>query len=54
MHPVSHESGNLLNISTGLLAQPNVNIDMALDIGTEELVKFEASWPEGFYSTLSK
>ena len=54
MNPVTHVAGSLLNISSGQLAQPNVNVDKALDIGTRQLTQFEASWPEGFYNSLSK
>ena len=54
LDPGSHAQGCLLNISTGQLAQPNVNVDRALEIGTEQLKQFEASWPEGFYTSLQK
>ena len=54
MDPVTHVAGCLLNISNGQIAQPNVNADKALEVGSEQLMQFEASWPEGFYNTLSK
>ena len=54
MNPVTNVAGSLLNISSGQLTQPNVNVDKALDIGTRQLTQFEASWPEGFYNSLSK
>ena len=54
MDPVTHAAGCLLNISNGQIAQPNVNIDRALEVCREQLKQFEASWPDGFYNTLSK
>ena len=54
MDPVTHTTGCLINISNGQIAQPNVNIDRALEVGREQLKQFEASWPDGFYNTLSK
>ena len=44
MNNVTHVAGSLLNISSGQLTQPNVNVDKALDIGTRQLTQFEASW----------
>ena len=54
MDPVTHAAGCLINISNGQIAQPNVNVDRALEVGREHLKQFEASWPDGFYNTLSK
>ena len=54
MDPDSHEDGVLLNISTGQIAQPEVNVDRSLEIGKEQLNDFETTWPEGFYCMLSK
>ena len=38
----------------GQVAQLNVNVDRALDIGAKQMIQFERSWPEGFYTSLSK
>ena len=54
MDPVTHVAGCLLNISNGQIAKPDVNVDRALDVGSEQLTQFEASWPDGFYNKLSK
>ena len=54
MDPVTHAAGCLINISNGQIAQPNFNVDRALEIGREQLKQFEASWPDGYYNTLSK
>jgi len=48
MDPDSHEAGFLLNISTGQIAQPAVNVDCSVDIGKKQLKQFESTWPEGF------
>ena len=48
MDPVTHVAGCLLNISNGQIAKPDVNVDRALEVGSEQLTQFEASWPEGF------
>ena len=37
MDPDAHETGSLLNIWSGQVAQPNVNVDRALDIGAEQM-----------------
>jgi len=39
---------------SGQVAQQNFNVDRALDIGVEQMIQFERSWPDGFYTTLSK
>ena len=54
MDPNSHEAGSLLNIWSGQLTQPNVNVDKALHTGAKQLIQFERLWPEVFYSSLSK
>ena len=54
MDPVTHLAGCLLNISNGQIAKPDVNVDRALHVGSEQLTQFEASWPEGFHNKLSK
>ena len=50
MDPDTHVTGSLLDIWSGQVAQPNVNVDRALDIGAEQMIQFERSWPDGFYS----
>ena len=54
MDPVTHAAGCLINISNDQIAQPNFNADRALEIGREQMKQFEASYPDGFYNTLSK
>jgi len=38
MDPDTHVTGSLLNIWSGQVAQPNVNVDRALDIGSEQMI----------------
>ena len=52
MDPVTHAAGCLINISNGQIAQTNVNVDRALEVGREQLKQSEASWPDEFYNTL--
>jgi len=44
----------LLIISSGQLAQPNINGDRAMELGAGQLRQFEASWAESFRNSLSK
>ena len=41
-----------MNVVTGAIASANVNIDMAVTLGKEQLETFESTWPEGFYTTI--
>ena len=52
MDPQSHPHGALMNVVTGAIASANVNIDMAVTLGKEQLETFESTWPEGFYTTI--
>ena len=54
MKSEDHPDGSLVNIVSGKIAPASVNIDSAVKIGEEMLEEFEKSWPEGFYSTISK
>ena len=54
LNPSSHRSGLLLNIVTGKIASPEVNVDKALHLGHSILSDFEASWPQGFYNPIPK
>ena len=53
MDPDTHVTGSVLNIWSGQVEQPNVNVGRALDTGAEQMMQFERSWPEGFYTSLS-
>ena len=52
MDPQTHKAGCLLNISSGEVAKPSVNVDSAPDFGKELLECFEMSWAEGFYDPI--
>ena len=42
MDPVTHATGCLMNISNGQIAQPNVNVDRALEVGRGQLKQFDS------------
>ena len=42
MHPVTHATGCLMNISNGQIAQPNINVDRALEVGCGQLKQFDS------------
>lgn len=52
LDPDSHPD-NIVNVVTGQLAPPSVNVDKAVDIGTRQFKEFESKLPEGFYDTIS-
>ena len=49
----SHTCGTaawcFMNIWNGHIAQQNVNVDKALEVGHEQLKQFEASWPDSYF-----
>ena len=51
MDPDTYLTGSLLNILSGQLAQPDVYVDRAFYIGTEQLMQLERLWPECFYNS---
>ena len=44
----------IVNIVSGRLSSPSVNVDEAVDIGTRQQESFESSLPEKFYAPLKK
>lgn len=52
--PYYHVTSSLLYILCGQVIQPYVNVEMALNIGSEQMIQFQRLWPDGFYSFLSK
>ena len=56
IHPLKPETHPepLVNIYTGNLAENSVNVFNALNIGKKQMVIFETSWPDGFYSPIKK
>ena len=52
--PEEHDGGELINIVTGQLAPDGVNVEEANAIGGDQMKSFRNSWPQGFYSTISK
>lgn len=49
LHPT-----NVVNIATGKVSESNINVPDAVSIGTSMMKDFEAKWPQGFHSTISK
>ena len=47
-------STGLVNIANGLVPPDNVDVDNALEIGTQQMRQFESSWPATFHETLAK
>ena len=54
MHDVSHPDGALINIVTGQIAHPDVNVDDAVSIGKQAIREFRDGWPESFFAPLGK
>ena len=54
LDPESHGGGLLLNIVSGKVANPEVNVDNSVNLGMTMMTQFETSWPEGFHTTISK
>ena len=52
--PEEPDGGKLINIFTGQLAPDGVNVEEANAIGGDQMKSFRNSWPQGFYSTISK
>lgn len=48
------EANKIVNIVSGRVAPPAVNVDQAHDIGLQQMKRFEAALPNGFYDTISK
>ena len=50
-----HPSDGLVNIDSGrIVANPLVNVDNAVYLGSQQLQAFEKSWPAGFHDTIPK
>ena len=45
---------SMMNIVTGRMAPPSVNVDKVLEIGKRKLEQFESKLPHGFYVTITK
>ena len=53
LQPNGHPKG-LINIVTGKVAPESVNVDRSVQIGTQQMREYEASWPDGFHKPLAK
>ena len=46
---------NIINIFTGqVVDESSLNVQDALEIGNDQMCKFESEWPSGFHSKLTK
>ncbi|KAG0720296.1 hypothetical protein GWK47_048801 [Chionoecetes opilio] len=52
LDPKGHPEG-IINIVTGMMSSEYVNVDDAVGIGIQQMRKFEAAWPDGFYSPVT-
>ena len=53
MNPDGHPS-EVVNIAIGKIAQDNVNVDKAVEIGSKQMKEFENGWPKNFNDKLSR
>ena len=53
LDPVQHD-GNIINIISGRVGPPSLNVHNAVAIGTAQMQEFENAWPEGFYNVISQ
>ena len=44
----------LINIFSGQISSDKVNVPCAIEIGRNEKITFEESWPDGFHETINK
>ena len=54
LHDVSHPDSALINIVTGQIAHPDVNVDDAVSIGKQAIREFGDGWAESFYAAFGK
>ena len=54
LHDVSHPDSALINIVTGQIAHPDVNVDDAVSIGKQAIREFRDGSAESFYAPLGK
>ena len=56
IHPMKPEDRpeNLMNISNGTIAVPQVNVDKAVYIGKNQLVEFEKLLPTGYWKPIER
>ena len=50
----THQPSGMVNIVTGEIGPESVNIDQAVSIGWQQMVDFQATWPEGFNETICR
>ena len=53
LDPTGHPE-RLINIATGLISPPDVNVDKSLELGENQMKKFEDGWSTSFYASPNK
>ena len=56
VHPLAYADHNpeeLINIFFGQISSDKVYVPCAIEIGRNEMITFEESWPGGFHETIS-
>ena len=53
LDPAKHPP-TIVNIVNGQIAAESVNIDNAIELGTQAMKQYESKWPEGFNENISK
>ena len=53
LNPSEHPEDSLVNIVSGKIAPPVVNVDSSVKIGERMMADFEKTWPDGFYKTIT-
>lgn len=57
LHPLDStniSSIDLINIYSGQISSDKVNVPCSMQIGRNQMISFEESWPRGFHETISK
>ena len=49
MNPEGHPH-EVINIAIKKIAQDNVNVDKAVELGSKQMKQFENSWPKNFHT----
>lgn len=52
--PVKHPTSGLVDLYSGSVDDPAVNVHNALQLGTAEWLEYEEQWPSGFNNKLKR
>ena len=54
MENATHLSSEIVNIVTSEIGTESVKVDQAVSIGCQQMVDFQAIWPEGINETIRR